>query len=54
MRAIIEVALAVIFSVAMGASGVKILSANIKKEAIIKVSGGLGSLENFTQNLTSK
>lgn len=52
MRAIIEIALAVIFSVIVGTSGVKALSANIKKEAIIKVSGGLGSLEIFTKALT--
>ncbi len=54
MRAIIEIALALIISVVMGASAVKALSANIKKEAIIKVSGGLGSLETFTQKLTVK
>jgi hypothetical protein len=54
MRAIIEIALAVIFSVAMGASGMKALSANIKKESIIKVSGGLGSLESFTKEMTHK
>ena len=36
MRAIIEIALALIFSVVIGGNGVKALSSNIKKEAIIK------------------
>ena len=52
MRTIIEIFLAIIFSVIVGTNGAKILSATIKKEAIIKVSGGLGSLENFTRRLT--
>ena len=53
MRVMIEITLTVIFSVAMGASGMKALSANIKKEAIIKVSGGLDSIESFTHKLTT-
>ena len=47
MRAIIEIALAIIFSVVMGTSGIKIISDGIKKEAIIKVSMGLSSLEDY-------
>lgn len=53
MRAIIEIFLAIIFSAAIGATGAKILSRNIKKETIIKVSGGIGSLETFTKKLTN-
>ncbi len=53
MRAIIEIFLAIIFSVVVGSTGAKVLSATIKKEAIIKVSGGLGSLESFTEKLTT-
>jgi hypothetical protein len=52
MRAIIEIFLAIIFSVVIGSSGVNVLSASIKKETVIKVSGGLGSLESFTKKLT--
>ena len=52
MRAIIEIFLVIIFSVVIGSNGAKVLTANIKKEAIIKVSVGLGSLENFTQQIT--
>ena len=54
MRAIIEIFLAIIFSIVLGTSGAKIISAKIKKEAIIKVSGGLSSLEDFTGKLTKK
>jgi hypothetical protein len=53
MRAIIEIFLAIIFSVVIGSSGAKNLSATIKKEAIVKVSDGLGSLETFTRKLTT-
>lgn len=52
MRAIIDIALAVIFSVAVGTSGAKILSTTIKKEALIKIHGGLPSLESFTKKMT--
>ncbi len=53
MRAIIDIFLAIIFSVIIGSSGAKVLSATIKKEALVKISGGLGSLENFTKKLTT-
>ena len=54
MRAIIEIFLAIIFSVIVGTSGVNIVSTSIKKESIQKVSEGLGSLEKFTKELTKK
>jgi len=52
MRAIIEILLAIIFSVILGTSGANLVSTAIKKESIQKVSDGLGSLENFTNKLT--
>ena len=52
MRAIIEIFLAIIFSVVVGSGSLKVINAKVKKEAIVKVSGGLGSLEYFTQRLT--
>ena len=54
MRAIIEIGLALIFSAVVGTSGAKMLSKNIKKAAIIKVSKGLSSLEDYTHKLTKK
>jgi hypothetical protein len=54
MRAIIEIFLAIIFSVALGSSGAKILSATIKKEVLIKIQKGLPSLEKFSKELTQK
>lgn len=54
MRAIIDIFLAIIFSVIIGSNGAKIISATIKEEAIIKVHGGLGSLENFSKKLTNR
>jgi hypothetical protein len=54
MRAIIEIFLAIIFSVVLGTSGVSIISNAIKKESIIKVSRGPGSLEAFTKKITNK
>jgi hypothetical protein len=54
MRAIIEIGLALIISTVVGTSGAKILSKNIKTEAIIKVRKGLSSLEDYTHKLTKK
>lgn len=54
MRAIIEIFLAIIFSVVVGASGFNLVSMRFKKETILKVHTGLGSLEDFTQKLTIK
>lgn len=54
MRAIIEIFLAIIFSVIVGTNGVNLVSTTIKKESIQKVSEGLGSLERFTRELTRK
>ena len=50
----IKYCIALIFSAVVGTSGAKILSKNIKKEAIIKVSKGLSSLEDYTHKLTKK
>jgi hypothetical protein len=52
MRAIIDIALAVIFSVAVGTGSLKAFNSMVKKEALIKVQKGLPSLELFTQKLT--
>tara|TARA_Y100000768_G_C23989013_1_gene690860 strand:- start:76 stop:264 length:189 start_codon:yes stop_codon:yes gene_type:complete len=53
MRAILEILLAIIFSI----SGIS-LSTNIykeiKKESLIKVHSGLPPLSNFTRKMTSK
>ena len=54
MSAIIEILMAIIFTVVVGSGAVGVISKVIKKEAIIKVSGGLGSLELFTRKLTNK
>jgi hypothetical protein len=54
MRAIIEIFLAIIFSVVVGTSGISLVSSTIKKESIQKLSKGLGSLESFTKELTKK
>jgi Zn-dependent protease len=52
MRTIIDIVLAVIFSVALGSGSLKAFNSIMKKEALIKVQGGLSSLENFTHKLT--
>ena len=54
MRAIIDIFLAIIFSVVLGSGSLYIINAKVKKEALLKVSGGLGSLEDFTKRLTEK
>jgi hypothetical protein len=53
MRAIIEIFLAIVFTVILGFSGMNLISSVVKKESMGKVSGGLGSLESFTKKLTS-
>lgn len=50
MRAVIEICMAIAFTIIMGAGGLSIASKIVKKEAIIKVSGGLGSLDTFPKN----
>ena len=52
LRAIIEVLLAIVFTLFVGAGGVKIATTPFKKEALQKVSKGLGSLESFNRQLT--
>jgi len=54
MRAIIDIFLAIIFSVALGSGSMKLLNQQIKEESLIKVQGGLSSLEDFTKRLTKK
>ena len=52
MRAIIEIILAIFFTVVSGTTVIKLSCKAIKKEAILKVHNGLPSLENFTQKMT--
>ena len=52
MRAIIDIFLAIIFSVVLGSGTLKLLNHQIKKESLLKVQKGLPSLEKFTQKLT--
>jgi hypothetical protein len=52
MRAIIEIFLAIIFTIIFGATGVTLTSTSVEKESIKKVSEGLGSLEIFTKKMT--
>tara|TARA_R110002072_G_scaffold534_6_gene3962 strand:- start:140548 stop:140712 length:165 start_codon:yes stop_codon:yes gene_type:complete len=54
MRAIIEIFLAIIFTVTTGTSILNFSSKTIKKEAIIKIQKGLPSLEAFTKKMTKK
>ena len=52
MKAIIEILLAVLFTVFIGIGGFKVATTPFKKEALRKISKGLGSLEVFSQKLT--
>ena len=52
MRAIIEIFLAILFTVISGTTVLNLSSKAIKKEAISKVHKGLPSLEKFTKELT--
>jgi len=52
MRAIIDIFLAIIFSVALGSGSMRILNNQIKMESLIKVQKGLSSLESFTKRMT--
>ena len=54
MRAIIEIFLAVLFTVVSGTTALTLSNKAIKKEALIKVQKGLPSLSTFTQKLTQK
>ncbi len=54
MRAIIEIILAILFTVVSGTTALNLSSKAIKKEALIKVQKGLPSLSIFTQKLTQK
>ncbi|MDP7320832.1 MAG: hypothetical protein QF441_09505 [Bacteriovoracaceae bacterium] len=52
MRAIIEIFLAILFTVTSGTTVLNLSSKAIKKAAIIKVHKGLPSLEVFTKKMT--
>lgn len=52
MRAIIEIILAILFTVITGTMALNFSSKVIKKEALTKVQKGLPSLETFTRKLT--
>jgi hypothetical protein len=54
MRAIIDIFLAIIFSVVIGSASMKLINKQIKRESLIKVQKGLGSLENFTAKMTQE
>lgn len=54
MRAVIEIFLAIIFSVFIGTTGLSLISSTIKKESILKIQNGLGSLESFTKQLNKE
>ena len=54
MRAIIEIFLAILFTVVSGTTVLNLSSKAIKKETIIKVHKGLTPLESFTLKLTKK
>lgn len=54
MRAIIEIFLAILFTVISGTTVLNFSSKAIKKEALLKVQKGLPSLKNFTEKLTRK
>ena len=54
MRAIIEIFLAILFTVISGTTVLNFSSKAIKKEALLKVQKGLPSLESFTEKLTKK
>jgi hypothetical protein len=52
MRAIIDIFLAIIFSVTLGSGSLHFINKKMKKEALIKIQKGLPSLESFTNKMT--
>tara|TARA_Y100000591_G_C21780879_1_gene670964 strand:- start:888 stop:1055 length:168 start_codon:yes stop_codon:yes gene_type:complete len=54
MRAIIDIFLAIIFSVALGSGSLHLINKMVKREALLKVQKGLPSLELFTNKMTHK
>jgi len=54
MRAIIDIFLAIIFSILLGSGSIQVINKIMKQKALVKVQQGLSSLEIFTQNLTEK
>lgn len=53
MRAIIEIFLAILFTIVSGTTVLNLSSKTIKKEVLIKVQQGLSPLEAFTKKLTN-
>lgn len=54
MRAIIEIILAVLFTVVTGTTALNYSSKAIKKEALTKIQKGMPSLLSFSKKLTKK
>jgi len=54
MRAIIDILLAIIFSVVLGSGSLHLINNKVKREALLKVQKGLPSLESFTNKMTHK
>ena len=54
MRAIIEIFLAILFTVISGTTVLNLSSETIKREALIKVQEGLPSLQSFTLKMIQK
>jgi len=54
MRAIIDIFLAIIFTVALGSGSLKVINNQIKRESMTKVQKGLSSIEEFSRKLTQK
>lgn len=52
MRAMIDIFLAIIFSVMLGTGSLHVINKKVKREALLKVQKGLSSLEVFSQKLT--
>jgi hypothetical protein len=52
MRAIIEIFLAMLFTIILGTTVLERSSQTTKKEALLKIKKGLPSLEKFTKVLT--
>ena len=54
MRAIIEVFLALIFTISLGTSSLHFSSMAFRKEVLLKLQKGLPSIQKFTHKLTRR
>jgi len=52
MKAIFDILLSLIFTIGLGSFSADVYQ-EIKKESLLKVQGGLSSLESFTQKFTA-